>query len=123
MVSLTFRDITARRTVEDRLLYLSRHDPVTGALTRGALLDEARARLGAGHGLSLVMLDLRRFRAINDTLGHSQGDVLLCLVVSRLRNMGPDAVARLGGDSFALLAPAMDADKLDRTTAKASSSG
>ncbi len=112
VVSLTFRDITARRTVEDRLLYLSRHDPVTGALTRGALLDEARARLGAGAALSLVMLDLRRFRAINDTLGHSQGDVLLRLVVSRLRNMGPDAVARLGGDSFALLAPAMEPDTL-----------
>jgi diguanylate cyclase (GGDEF)-like protein len=112
VVSLTFRDITERRAAEDRLLYLSRHDPLTGALTRGALLDEAQARLSAGADLSLVMLDLRRFRAINDTLGHSQGDVLLRLVVSRLRNMGPDAVARLGGDSFALLAPAMEPEKL-----------
>jgi diguanylate cyclase (GGDEF)-like protein len=112
VVSLTFRDITERRAAEDRLVYLSRHDPLTGALTRGALLEEAQARLGAGQPLSLVMLDLRRFRAINDTLGHSQGDVLLKLVVQRLRNMGPDAVARLGGDSFALLAPAMEADRL-----------
>ena len=112
VVSLTFRDITERRAAEDRLLYLSRHDPLTGALTRGALLEEAQSRLAAGQALSLVMLDLRRFRAINDTLGHSQGDVLLKLVVSRLRNMGPDAVARLGGDNFALLAPAMDAARL-----------
>ena len=112
VVSLTFRDITERRAAEDRLLYLSRHDPLTGALTRGALLEDAQAHLNAGHSLSMVILDLRRFRAINDTLGHGQGDVLLRLVVSRLRNMGPDAVARLGGDSFALLAPDMDHDKL-----------
>jgi diguanylate cyclase (GGDEF)-like protein/PAS domain S-box-containing protein len=112
VVSLTFRDITERRAAEDRLLYLSRHDPLTGALTRASLLDEAQGRLDAGQDLSLVMLDLRRFRTINDTLGHGQGDVLLRLVVSRLRNMGPDAVARLGGDSFALLAPAMDPAKL-----------
>lgn len=112
VVSLTFRDITERREAADRLLYLSRHDPLTGALNRAALLDEARVTLMTGRDLSLVMLDLRRFRAINDTLGHNQGDVLLKLVVSRLRSMGPDAVARLGGDSFALLAPAMEADKL-----------
>jgi diguanylate cyclase (GGDEF)-like protein len=113
IVSLTFRDITERRAAEDRLIYLSRHDPVTGALTRSALLDEAQRLLSAGTALSLVMLDLRRFRAINDTLGHSQGDVLLKLVVARLRNMGPDAVARLGGDNFALLAPAMERGKLE----------
>ena len=112
IVSLTFRDITERRAAEDRLIYLSRHDPVTGALTRSALLEEAQRLLAAGTALSLVMLDLRRFRAINDTLGHSQGDVLLKLVVARLRNMGPDAVARLGGDNFALLAPAMEPGKL-----------
>jgi diguanylate cyclase (GGDEF)-like protein/PAS domain S-box-containing protein len=112
VVSLTFRDITERRAAEDRLLFLSRHDPVTGALTRSALLDEAQARLARGNELSLVMFDLRRFRAINDTLGHNQGDVLLRLAVTRLRNMGPDAVARLGADSFALLAPVMEPDRL-----------
>ncbi len=117
VVSLTFRDITERRAAEDRLLYLSRHDPVTGALTRNALLEEARHRLNAGTALSLMMLDLRRFRAINDTLGHAQGDVLLRLVVARLRNMGPDAVARLGGDSFALLAPAMEPSSSRRIAA------
>jgi diguanylate cyclase (GGDEF)-like protein len=101
-----------KRAAEDRLRYLGRHDPLTGALNRTALADLAEARLAQGEEIAIAIIDLRRFRAINDTLGHAQGDLLLRQVVDRLRAMDPDAVARLGGDSFALLGPGMPADRL-----------
>ena len=109
---LTFRDITDRRKAEDRLRYLGAHDPMTGALSRARLVEMIETAFAAGRDVGLVLVDLRRFRIINDTLGHRQGDMLLKQVVSRLRSMGPDAVARLGGDSFALLVPDTPDDKL-----------
>ena len=109
---LTFRDITERRQAEDRLVYLGRHDPLTGALSRTRLVEMIDAAIAEKRDVSVVLVDLRRFRIINDTLGHTQGDMLLKQVVSRLKSMGPDAVARLGGDSFALLLPGMTDDKL-----------
>ena len=107
---LTFRDITERRRAEDRLRYLSGHDPLTGALTRASLIEQIEA-VQAEH-FAIVFVDLRRFRVINDTLGHSQGDMLLQQVVNRLNSMGPDIVARLGGDSFAVLVPDADSQRL-----------
>ena len=109
---LTFRDITDRRKAEDKLRYLGTHDPMTGALSRLRLVELIESAFTGGRDVGLVLVDLRRFRIINDTLGHRQGDMLLKQVVSRLRSMGPDAVARLGGDSFALLVPDMPDDKL-----------
>ncbi len=101
-----------RRVAHERLRYLARHDPLTGALSRTTLVEQIDAALATGRDVAVVALDLRRFRAINDTLGHGQGDQLLKLVAARLTEMGPDAVARLGGDSFAMLAPDMPADRL-----------
>jgi diguanylate cyclase (GGDEF)-like protein len=109
---LTFRDISARRRAEERLRYLGGHDPLTGAVSRTRLVEKIEAAFADGRDVGLVMVDLRRFRIINDTLGHSQGDMLLKQVVSRLKSMGPDVVARLGGDSFAVLTPHMTPDKL-----------
>ena len=109
---LTFRDITERRQAEDRLVYLGHHDPLTGALSRTRLVEMIEAAIADKRDVAMVLVDLRRFRIINDTLGHTQGDLLLKQVVSRLKSMGPDAVARLGGDSFALLLPGMTAEKL-----------
>ena len=101
-----------RRLAEDRLRYLSEHDPLTGALSRLRLVELIDAKLASGEDAAVIIVDLRRFQIINDTLGHSQGDGLLKQAVSRLSGMGPDAVARLGGDSFALLVPGLEPTKL-----------
>ncbi len=99
-----------KRAADERLRYLSAHDPLTGAYSRLRLTELIAA--ASDRDVAVVLIDLRRFRLINDTLGHSQGDLLLKQVVQRLMAIGPDAVARLGGDSFAVLAPGMSPDKL-----------
>jgi len=91
---------------------LSRLDPLTGLANRKGLLGEVADQLhthaerGGGH-LALLVLDLDRFKHVNDALGHAVGDRLLVEVGSRLVGaVRPgDVVARLGGDEFAILAP------------------
>ncbi|GIF52428.1 diguanylate cyclase (GGDEF)-like protein [Asanoa ferruginea] len=103
--------------------HLARLDPLTGLANRKALLAEvheqatlhcARAAAGApDQHFALLLLDLDRFKHVNDALGHAVGDRLLIDVSDRLvRAVGPaDVVARLGGDEFAILTPRLtDAD-------------
>ncbi|MHB1110134.1 MAG: EAL domain-containing protein [Devosia sp.] len=104
---LTFRDVTERRRNEEKLLFLAGHDPLTGALSRLKLTEiidvEMADDRSRAAGLTVIMLDLSRFKTVNDTLGHSYGDMVLKQVVGRIQASNVDAVARLGGDSFALL--------------------
>jgi len=110
---LTFRDITQRRRADDQLRFLGGHDTLTGALRRTRLVEQMAGMLAdPGRDVAVIVVNLRRFRFINDSLGHGQGDLLLKQVASRLRSMGPDCVARLGGDTFALLVPGMGEDQL-----------
>ncbi len=106
---LTFRDVTSRRANEQRLRYLASHDPLTGLVTRTRLVDIVNTAMAdpqrrAG-GVTIFLLDLSRFKAINDSLGHSYGDAVLQQVARRLRNDEVSAVARLGGDEFAMIRP------------------
>ena len=100
------------------------HDGLTGLPNRALLRDRLQQAIlvsgrEAGDG-ALLLLDLDRFKDVNDSLGHAQGDELLRQVGLRLRSVlrASDTVARLGGDEFAILVPAAGEDSLERVAAK-----
>lgn len=92
---------------ETALLYRAANDALTGLLNRTGLHDAVDLRIAKGEPFVLVLVDLDRFKEVNDTLGHQAGDELLRAVAERLRAcLPPQAVlARLGGDEFVLLLP------------------
>lgn len=104
-------DVTDRRQNEARLLYLARHDPLTGLANRALLLDrlEQAARLARrqGHCAALLLVDLDGFKGLNDTYGHQFGDGVLRAVADSMRGevRACDTVGRLGGDEFAVVLP------------------
>ncbi|MGW7453048.1 putative bifunctional diguanylate cyclase/phosphodiesterase [Streptomyces sp. NPDC054787] len=99
----------ARARAEEQL-----RDPLTGLPNRQWLLERAWSALDEAERLgtraALVLIDLDRFRAVNDTLGHLAGDRLLLQIADRLRQALPEdaEAARLGGDEFAVLLPVAD---------------
>ncbi len=84
------------------------HDPLTGLPNRRSYLTHLNAALRGGAAVAVVMLDLDRFKAVNDTFGHDAGDDLLRQVAHRLRALPPPVrlAARLQGDEFVLLTDA-----------------
>ena len=131
------QDVTDRRQAEDRIRQLAHFDALTGLPNRRQLIWRVEraiesARRG-GHEVGLLLIDLDRFKVINDTLGHAAGDELLIEVGRRLRSCvrhsdqimegvleglgnrnhrGLEAVGRLGGDEFVALLPEV-ADERD----------
>jgi diguanylate cyclase (GGDEF)-like protein/PAS domain S-box-containing protein len=112
-------DITAEKTAEHELAFLSDHDSLTGLANRAhfkTALAQAIAAISEGHGIGLFAIDIHRLKDINDAFGHAAGDQALRLIGQRLKaqaeNMSGTA-ARLSSDEFALLLPgAANADDL-----------
>ena len=104
------RDVTDRRALEDQLTRQAHHDPLTGLPNRALLLERlataTTATAESGCCVSMILVDLDGFKAVNDTLGHPAGDDLLRVAAQRLSGCirEEDTAARLGGDEFAVLA-------------------
>jgi diguanylate cyclase (GGDEF)-like protein len=105
---LLVEDITERRIAEDRINHLARFDALTGLPNRTILrthMDEALARCRPDDMCAIHFIDLDQFKQVNDTLGHTRGDLLLVAVADRLRAAvrDTDVIARFGGDEFVVL--------------------
>jgi diguanylate cyclase (GGDEF)-like protein/PAS domain S-box-containing protein len=105
----TAEDITDRKVAEERVRFLAHFDPLTGLPNRNLLQDRlSQALAGARRRqdkVAVLFLDLDQFKTVNDSLGHSLGDLLLQDVAERLKagSRELDTVARLGGDEFVLI--------------------
>lgn len=105
----SFRDVTDWKRAEERLIELAHFDPLTGLPNRTLFQDRLRQALPQasrnGKMVALLFLDLDRFKLVNDSLGHTVGDLLLKEAAGRLARgiRKSDTVARLGGDEFILL--------------------
>ncbi|MFM1651243.1 EAL domain-containing protein [Brevibacillus sp. B_LB10_24] len=108
-----FRNITERFEAEERYNYLANHDDLTKLPNRRyykkqvtTILEQTRQGIHRGK-VAIMYLDLDRFKLVNDTLGHSNGDLLLKQVADRLKGCleSDEIVARMGGDEFMFLLP------------------
>jgi diguanylate cyclase (GGDEF)-like protein len=112
------------RLSEERFRHMAQHDTLTGLATRLVLQDRLNVALEAAKrhhtGLAVLMLDLDRFKEVNDTFGHSAGDEVLRVTANRLLESvrKSDTVARVGGDEFVILLPEFDSANVESIAAK-----
>lgn len=105
-----FTDITERKRIEEQMVHDAFHDALTGLANRKLFMEHlrltlARAKRESDRLFAVLFLDFDRFKVINDSLGHAEGDRLLIAIAGRLKFLlrPGDLVARLGGDEFTLL--------------------
>ena len=104
-----FTDITAQKTAEKELRYMANYDHLTDLPNRSLLLERIKHAIDRAKrkksSIALFFIDLDRFKQVNDSLGHDNGDLLLIEVTRRLTEVlrGDDTIARIGGDEFVVL--------------------
>lgn len=110
----TFTDLTDRQVAAERISHLAHHDPLTDLLNRISLEKQMDRALAAARRdrrlVAIALIDMDRFKDINDTLGHHVGDGLLIHIAERLKSSvrASDFVARLGGDEFVIVLTELD---------------
>ena len=118
------RHALEKKQLEDRVTFLSHSDSVTGLPNRASLLQDLGRAVGRARSqeskIAVLLLDLDRFKIVNDSLGHDMGDRLLKVVAERLRDnlRDADVAARLGGDEFAVLLEGVHSENEAVTTAQ-----
>lgn len=107
---MSFRDITERKRAEEQLRHDAFHDGLTGLANRALFMDHLRMTIERSksqhaNSYAVLFLDFDRFKVVNDSLGHAQGDKLLKQIGQRLQTCmrTGDLLARLGGDEFVIL--------------------
>lgn len=107
--SAFIRDISERKSSEARIQYLANYDALTGLANRNQLNERVKYSISLAHRshekIALMFLDIDHFKDVNDSLGHSVGDLLLVELASRFKSAlrEEDTISRLGGDEFILL--------------------
>jgi len=122
-IVMNARDVTERVQLEEELRHAAYRDPLTGLPNRALFtghVENAWPTTAQDATIGLLLIDLDRFKLINDTRGHTAGDEVLVQVAALLREIAPrgSVIGRLGGDEFAILVHTADVDEPARVAAE-----